>query len=190
LAMLFYNQRQHVHLHGFWKQVWGCIFSLDVCAWGNISLCPCASQVDTTKDIQEHWKFHTFLWWKGSSLWQIETKEGLFIKVVLPPKYSIIVNGCIACLFLHLFLLSLHPILNRLCLVFHKILCILVWDVFFDWHATMGGAILDQPFLGWGGVFGNPWRFVVGSIGVVANNTLQHLHSLKIKCSTLVEKGK
>jgi hypothetical protein len=30
----------------------------------------------------------------------------------------------------------------------------------------------------------------MGSIGVVANNTLQHLHCLKIKCSTLVEKGK
>ncbi len=30
----------------------------------------------------------------------------------------------------------------------------------------------------------------MGNIGVVANNTLQHLHSLKFKCSTLVEKGK
>ncbi len=60
----------------------------------------------------------------------------------------------------------------------------------FDWHVTMGGVILDQPFLGWGGVLGYPWRFDVGSIGVVANNTLQHLHSLKIKCNILVEKGK
>lgn len=62
--------------------------------------------------------------------------------------------------------------------------------MFFDWHDVMGGVILDQPFLGLGGVLGNSWRFDVGNIGVVANNTLQHLHSLKFKCSTLVEKGK
>jgi len=29
--------------------------------------------------------------------------------------------------------------------------------VVFDWHVTMGGVILDQPFLGWGGVLGYPW---------------------------------
>jgi len=61
LAMLFYNQRQHVHLHGFGKQAWDAFFSLDICAWGNISLCPCASQVDTTKDTQEYGNFDMFL---------------------------------------------------------------------------------------------------------------------------------
>jgi hypothetical protein len=38
----------------------GCIFSLDICAWGNKSLCPCASQVDRTKDTQEHGNFDMF----------------------------------------------------------------------------------------------------------------------------------
>jgi hypothetical protein len=51
---------------------------------------------------------------------KLKLRRVFFIKVVLPPKYSIIVNGCTACLFLHLFLLPFTPSLTDYVLYFTK----------------------------------------------------------------------
>ncbi len=62
--------------------------------------------------------------------------------------------------------------------------------MYVHWCVAMVGVIFPQLILELGGVLGAIWSFDLGSINVVINNAPQHLHSLNINYSNLVEKEK